>query len=300
MMRQFLFLTALFLTSLIHAQSYYNGRFTIETYSYGDRDFTLYDMSRASIDSSGAKIGAKYFATGAYDKFLEWKVGKEVLLITSGAYLDGWDTDAKPVGLSVDNGEIINRSARPDMDGLVLFYNGAAQEGGIAVVDMDKKYVNIEYPAYSGNYEQLDPRETLTDRSIFLNAAVDLELSVWQAHLVYSEKKTEEENFSNKYYGNERERRYLAITVRDNEAHHIVVDVPESIKLLEGADDVKSILEYIGHEVLYILNLETGSLNLLHATNGSNLIDIKSNMEFNWDKHLLDNANSFMVWYIIK
>ena len=300
MMRQFLFITALLLTSLIHAQSYYNGRFTIETYSYGDRDFTLYDMSRASIDSSGAKIGVKYFATNSYDRLTEWKRDKEILLITSAGYMDGWNANAKPVGLSVDDGQIINRSASFDMDGLVLFYNVAPQKGGISIFDMDKKYVNLEYPAKSGSYQLFDPRDNITDRSKFLNVAVELGLSVLQTHFVYSEKKTQEENFENIYQGNERERRYLAITIKDNDVHHIVIDVPDAIKLLEGANDTKNILEYLGHKVIYILNLETGNVNFLRSSTDGQITNLnEQNGLTQREAQLLQDWGNYIVWYII-
>ncbi|MDC7996665.1 hypothetical protein POW22_01425 [Gilvibacter sediminis] len=300
-MRQFLFLAPLLVTSLIHAQSYYNGRFTIETYEYGDRDFTLYDMSRAAIDTFGSTIGAKYFVANSYDRLMEWKEDKEILLITSAAYLDSWNVNAKPVGLSVDDGQIINRSPSSDMDGLVLFYTRHVQEGGVLVVDMDKSYVNIEVPADNWSYAQFNPRDNITDRTRFLNAAVDLGLSVWQTHLVYSEKKTQEENFANIYQGNERERRYLAITIKDNEVHHIVIDVPDAIKLLEGASDTKNILDYLGHEVLYILNLETGNVNFLRSSIDGQItnLDEQSGLSRN-EAGLLRDWGSYIVWYVTK
>ncbi|MDC7996663.1 hypothetical protein [Gilvibacter sediminis] len=287
--------TLLLSVTMLNAQSYFNGKFRIEAYDYGDRTFTLYDFSREG--SSATNLKAKYFATNAYDQYLNWKSGKEILFITAGAFSDGWDSSAKPVGICVDNGHIVNRSPQSEMDGMVIVYNGAAQQGGIAVVDMDKKYVNVENPYGSGNYEQYDPRDNITDRTKFLNWGEDAGVTLFQTQLVYSEKKTYDENFGNKFYGAERERRYLAICIKNGIVHHVVVDVPEAIYLGEGAEDTKVVLEYDGFKVLYILNLDTGDKNLMYSYNGSYLEDKRPYKGSNTDAAKIENATNLLIYY---
>ncbi|WP_435578115.1 hypothetical protein [Gilvibacter sp.] len=287
--------TLLLSVTMLNAQSYFNGKFKIQTYTYADREFTLYDFSREGDVNTNLK--AKYFATDAYNQYLDWKSGKEILFITAGAFSDGWDSDAKPVGLCVDNGKTINKFPKAEMDGMVIIYNGAAQQGGIAVVDMDKKYVTVENPYGSKNYEQYDPRDNAIDRTNFLNWGESAGVTLFQTQLVYSEKKSDSENFGNTSFGDKRERRYLAICIKNGIVHHVVVDVPEAIKLMEGAQRTKEVLDYDGFNVLYIMNLDTGDKNVMYCYNGSYLENQYPYKGSNTDAAKIENATNLLIYY---
>ncbi len=278
----------------VAAQSYFNGKFNVSSYDYQEKSWTLYDFSRAGGAATNMK--AKYFATNAHQQYLDWKGDKEILLIAAGAFSDGWDSSAKPVGLCVDNGNIVNRSPQSEMDGMVIIYNGAAQIGGVAVVDMDKKYVNVESPYGSGNYVNYDPRDNATDAYNFLDWGEDAGVTLFQTQLVYSEKKSESENFGNLTYGEQRERRFLALCKKGGNVHHVVVDLPDEEYLIKATKEAKAILEYEDFEVLYIMNLDTGAKNLLYAYNGSYLEDLKP-YKGTYDYATIENATNLIVYY---
>jgi hypothetical protein len=274
------------------AQSYFNKKFEIKSFTYDNKTYKLYDFSRKGTSSTNIK--AKYFATNAYSQYLKWKSGKKILLVTAGAFSDTWLSDATPVGLCVDNGVIVNKSPNKVMDGMVIVYNGAAQIGGIGVVDLDKKSIKCESPYGSGNYKYFTPRDKVSHITPFLNWGKKAGLTVFQTQLVYSEKKTEAENFSNLTYGNKRERRYLAICKKDGIVHHVVVDAKDEQYLMKGAKNVLKVLDYDGFEVLYIMNLDTGDKNILYTYNGISLYNHNPSSS---TRAKIEKATNLLVYY---
>lgn len=267
----------------IYSQSYYGGKFKISSYSIDNYDYALYDFSR-----SGARMRAKYFATDAHSQYLNWKSDKRILLVTAGAFSASWDSDAIPVGLCVDNGTIINKVPDSEMDGLVVVYNGDAQIGGIGIVDLDENGIVCGKGDSKVTYH---PRGSYSDRLGLLNWGKDNGLTIFQTQLVYSSDKFS--NFSNLYYGDKKERRFLAICKKSGSVHHVVVDAPDELELNRSAQNAKKVLEYAGFRVLYILNLDTGGKNVLHVYNGSFL----KNLEPNPDAALSEATNLLIYYY---
>ena len=280
----------LFVFGFVQGQSsYFDGKFTVRGFTHYDQQYTLYDFSR-----EGKTMKAKYFATNAYQQYLDWKAGKEILLVVPGAFSDGWEKSAKPVGLCVDNGKIVNRSPDSNMDGMVIVYNGSTQIGGIAIVDMDKSPVNCETSYGSGQYKDYYPRTSSTDRTIFMNWGESNGLTLFQTQLVFSEKKASYENFQNLTYGEQRERRFLAICRKNGDVHHVVVNAPEKQYLNTAAKRAKEVLDFDGFQVLYMLNLDTGWKNLMYAYNGSYLEDLKPSTNEN---ATIDRATNLLIYY---
>lgn len=243
-------------------QSFYGGKFRIQSYTNNGDSYIIYDFDRKE-----AKMRAKYFAQNAYSQFQSWKTGKNILLVTAGAFSTSFESYGIPVGLCVDNGKIVNRNMKSEMDGMVIVYNGGSQAGGIGIVDLDKGPVTVD-----GNVSYY-PRTSASDRLKFLNWGRDNGLTLFQTQLVYSEKKSN--NFSNLYYGNKAERRFLAICKKRGKVHHVVIDAPSSQYLNVAAKNTKEVLEYDGFYVMYILNLDTGGKNILKVNNGSYLQTIQ-------------------------
>ncbi|MEM9991906.1 MAG: hypothetical protein AAF738_09085, partial [Bacteroidota bacterium] len=89
------------------------------------------------------RLKAKYFAHKQDDnnggtkyvhsRYGDWRGGKYVVLKSSGAYASGWKGSDVPVGITVDNGIVVNRSYYNKMDGLVIVY----ATGGIAVSNIE-------------------------------------------------------------------------------------------------------------------------------------------------------------------
>ncbi len=288
MKKYYLFLiVCLFSVQSVFSQSYFDGKFKQINESKGGDTYTLYDFSR-----EGTVMKAKYFATNAYEQYEAWKSGKEILLITAGAFSDAWDSDAKPVGLCVDNGTTITKTANQTMDGMVIVYNGAAQAGGIAIVDLDAKPIKCETTYGSGNYEYYRPRSSSSDKTNFLDWGSREGLTLFQTQLVYSKDKTT--NFSNLTYGDKRERRFLAICYKYGVVHHVVINAPSKEYLNVAAQNTKEILEENDFSILYILNLDTGAKNLLYAYNGNYLKDLKPE---NHEYAKIENATNLLIYY---
>ena len=284
-MRILYFLIFSLIFSGLNAQSYYGGKFSVKKYTHRDYSYTLYDFSR-----EGTNMRAKYFAQNAYEQYKKWKTGKDILLVTAGAFSDSFKSWGKPVGLCVDNGKIVTKVADNVMDGMVIVYNGAAQIGGIAIVDLDKKPVRVENPYGSGNYESYRPRTYSSDRTNFLNWGKSAGVTLFQSQLVYSQNKAT--NFSNLYYGKKRERRFLAICMKGGNVHHVIVDAPDLLYLNLSAKYAKEVLEYDGLKVLYIVNLDTGDKDILHVYNGSYLANLRPNPNAK-----IEDATNLIVYY---
>lgn len=272
------------------AQSYLGGKFRKKTYTYQEHTYTLYAFSRKD-----SEVRAKYFAQNAYNQYRTWKSGKTILLVTTGAFSDSWENNAKPVGLCVDNGTVVNRTPDRIMDGMVIVYNGGGQAGGIVVVDLDVRNVQVENPP--GTKKSYDPRASVLDRIEFLKWGEDNGLTLFQTQLLYS--KDRNENFTNILHGNKRERRFLALCSKDGVTHHVVVDAPDDLELNLAASQAKHVLEHDGFSVTYILNLDTGDRNLLYVHNGERLEDLDpfEGLDANRHRALLENAANLLVYY---
>ncbi|GAB3959466.1 hypothetical protein GCM10028805_55640 [Spirosoma harenae] len=246
--------------STIQSNSFFDGKFTIKKETYSGYTFILFDCSREN-----KAIKAKYFAQNAYSQYTTWKAGKEILLVTAGNFVDGWGSEANPVGLCVDNGTIVNRTPNDNMDGMVILYNNGAQDGGMAVVDMDVHPIKTPDGSYN-------PRTSPVDRVNFLTWAQKNGLSLFQTQLVYSSDRSPCFPLN---YGPKRERRFLAICKKAGVIHHVIVDAPDPLELNVSSRYAKSVLESNGLAVSYILNLETGGHNFLLARDGTYLQEYK-------------------------
>ena len=70
-------------------------------------------------EASGKRIKVKYFAakdndgTIVSERFKNWAYGKDIIAYTSGTYMTSFDLRlATPVGITVDNGKIVNKILR--------------------------------------------------------------------------------------------------------------------------------------------------------------------------------------------
>ncbi|MDB5250643.1 MAG: hypothetical protein JWQ40_5037 [Segetibacter sp.] len=280
------FLCCVSQSSSLNGQAFFNGKFRIAGYSHNGYTYTLYDFSReANI------MKAKYFAQNAFSQYQNWKNGKQILLVTAGAFSDSFDPTGKPVGLCVDNGTIVTRNPDANMDGMVIVYNGSAQQGGVVVVDMDVKPVRVESTYQTGIYNTYYPRSSATDRVNFLNWGERNGVTLFQTQLVYSSDRTS--HFNNLYFGNRRERRFLAICRKNNIVHHVVIDTPsaDKLELNLSASYAKAVLDYDGFNVLYIMNLDRGAKDILYGYNGF-LRDLKPNPDAR-----IEDATNLLVYY---
>jgi len=254
-----LLLLTVSLLSLKSSSYYVNGLYEAFSISYNNVNYSVFDFSR-----KGTKIRAKYFARNAYHEYSQWSRGKKILFLCSGAYSNSWAYNATPVGVCVDNGDIVNRNVDSKMDGMVIVYNGGAQVGGIAVVNIEKEPVTVKQ-GQSASYYMNNHK----DKNKFLNWARNQNATVFQTHLMYS--KSYGNGFSNSKlrYGKRAERRFLAIcTDRNGTVHHIVVDRPNSEYMNKAASEVVNMLQSkLNYTIYGLFNLDTGGKNIMKAYN---------------------------------
>lgn len=271
--------------------SYFGGKFTIKKKTHSGHNFILSDFNREgySINRDSNAVKAKFFAQNAYNQYEKWKIGKEILLVTNGAFITSHSPSGVPVGLCVDNGTIVTRDVDSTMDGLVIFYNGGTQVGGIAVIDMDINPVKANGASYY-------LRKSSADRVNFLNWGQQNGLTCFQTQLVYSIDRPV--NFANMNYGQKRQRRFLTIckTKPGGIIHHVIVDAPNPLELNVSASHAKSVLESEGFTVSYILNLDSGAENILWAYNGASLYDYQPGKDYGFDAKI-ENARILLVYY---
>ncbi|MCB9231878.1 MAG: hypothetical protein H6581_09460 [Bacteroidia bacterium] len=245
-------------TSLKTTQIYHKGYVewnevqTLDGLKFGD----MVTLSRRD-----GRVNAKYFASGSVSsRFSSWKAGKNVVAVCSGAFTEGSSFFQKPVGLTIDDGQVINRVLDPKMDGLVIVY----ATGGIAVSDLDNKFLVLGGQDYvdlrsSFKYYSDIEKRVIYPLSYFLTWAQENRATVFQTQLlvyenepqmVYEKARTEQAN-----------RRFL-ILARDftGNLNHIIFNVCASEYLGDATHSVFDLLrQKLGYDVIAMLNLDTGA-----------------------------------------
>ena len=206
-------------------------------------------------------IQAKYFAfreqnrlgtQTVYNRYVDWKRNKNIVAVCSGAFsteLPGRNNrNAVTVGLTVDNGRIVNRNIEHSMDGLVIVY----ATGGIVVSDIENKNLKIGNKYIS----------VIDDKLELLDWAVSENATIFQTQLLVYNNTL---RISRAGRTNERERRFLAlVNSRKEGLFHVIFDVPYNTYLFNAAKDLFYYLrDDKGMEVVALLNLDTGAYNVM-------------------------------------
>ena len=230
-----------------HAQTLYRG--SVRVYDVKNKGS---DFGQSFWVFRGAnKIQAKYFASGeVFNAYSSWSSGKHIFLVCSGAFT----SNNTPVGLTVDNGVIVNRKFDDTMDGLVIVY----ATGGIVVSDMDERKLYLQ----SAN-RHIDPRNA-NDKAELLRWAVAEDATIFQTQLLV---------FDNKIRFNldrarteNAERRILVLAENSRgEVVHIVYNIQKGVYLGDVAQGIFQYLVGKKMSVIAMLNLDTGSYNILEV-----------------------------------
>lgn len=226
----------------------------ISTYPYKGKTYHTITLNR-----SKKRVKAKYFAykdgnTTVYDRYKKWKVGRDIILVSSGTYMDYYN-QTKPDGLTIDNGIPINRKLN-DFGALVVVY----ATGGVVVADIMNENINMRC---GSQYESFNLQNSY-ERSKFIDCAQDVEATTFQTHLLVFEDEL-------KIYSNsspaKRERRFLAACYYGDQLYHVIVYVSEYVTLLDATREVYDFLkqgrEY--DEVVFMVNLDTGMQDVFNV-----------------------------------
>jgi hypothetical protein len=228
------------------------------TVNFENENFNIIELSR-----EGERVNAKYFASEMHgnkvpDRYKEFDRSKNVILYTAGTYMDGnrQSVNVKPVGLTIDNGEVVNGTLS-GLDGLVIVY----ATGGIAVSNIEKGDLSLGGISHKidlnigWHYEE------------FIDWAKSNRATVFQTHLLVHDNelnfKLNKQQYANTKQGRAtRERRFLAICISDDGdgvAKHIIVQKNHPENLYNASEKVLNFLKYrLGYKVYGLLNLDTG------------------------------------------
>ena len=208
------------------------------------------------------KVKAKYFAykdmnddRSVYSKYRSWRGGKDIVLVCSGAYTTERDRDSEmiPTGLTVDNGKVVNRNYRDDMDGLVIVY----ATGGIVVSDIEEGNLWLQ-----SIERRVDAKES-ADRTALISWARQEEATIFQTHLLAYRN---ELRIDSRGRTEKAERRMLALAIDEKgEVIHILFNIQEDVYLYDISRDILSYLQEKEMNVVAMLNLDTGWYNILEV-----------------------------------
>jgi hypothetical protein len=201
-------------------------------------------------------VRVDYLADGRVGaRYQQRKTSGGVVLATSGGYTSLRNGIKKPDGLTIEAGRVVNAIVMPDRDGVVM-----VSQGGINVLNLDEQTFLL--PGGDGIQ---NPLASLVAFAHLLDWAKRRKATLFQTHLLaYSDKLLID---ATRAPTDIRERRLLGL-VRDrktSELHHVIVNVPKQYNLAAVAQDAFAIFAARGKRVEALLNLDTGSGDVLEV-----------------------------------
>ena len=229
----------------------YDTKF-VEKATLSDNIGHSYDLLFLKKTASQSKIKTKYFGeTGSEtnsisERYLNWVKDKSIIYVTDVGFVDRYYA---PVGLSIENGKLLNRNLE-HFDGLVIIF----PSGGLIVTNLDS--ANFRIP---GRYEKtLDIRGSLLDKENFIEWAEKENISAFQTQLLAFNDVLQISPVSDSA---RRERRFLAIcrSNQTGEIIHAIVNSHEHISLFSASLGTKKILnEFADLKIEALLNVDRG------------------------------------------
>ena len=275
-------------TSFKIVYSFYSSDYVeVSTVTYKNEKYTSVLLSRKDDHVKAKYFAAKdEFGNNVYNRFEKWKLkNPNVILISSGTYFDGFSGSEKPVGLTIDNGVVVNETLENDkMDALVIVYS----TGGIVATNLKDGDLSVG----SNPNKKYNLRGNSWDKQEFIEWAKEHNATVFQTHLLGYKNILKVAPNCNQ---TQRERRFLAVG-KDDEGNykHIVVNCKkETLTLYQGA---KNALDYLNNfeniTVTFLVNLDTGAQDVYQLFNkdGSLNNNIKG-------KLLPSDAKNLLVYY---
>lgn len=231
-------------------QSIKNGQIKIKEIKQ-DRSSKTYGYSIWIKPKSN--IGICYFPIksdheSVYGRYVDWQSDKKVILVSSGAYATAAN---EPIGLTIDNGAILNQRLRRDMDGIVVVHNGQ-----IHIYNSKKRF----------HFEPLNKTLWMPDykdKNQFTTWAKNNKATIFQTHLlIYNNHLRIAPNSKKKFT----KRKMLAL-LRDGagHTHNAIFYLASGEYLLDGTKKLRKYLNEAGFQVDKMINLDTGINNILEV-----------------------------------
>ena len=229
------------------------------------------------------RVKVKYFADKdlagrtVYQRYLSWSKNKSIISACSGTY---YGMDNKPVGICIDEGQMVNR-AEAAMDALVLVY----RTGGIVVTDLKEGNLTVQ----NGSENLTLNLKTPLDRTKFFQWSKENFATVFQTHLLYYKNKLRVGANGDKEL---RERRFLAVARDDeNKIRYYLINLKGNNTLYNATVKVEEHLKNYTDNIIYIINLDTGAQDYFEVreAKGQLMTDagFRGNKPINVSKNLL-------------
>jgi hypothetical protein len=216
-----------------------------------------------AINRTSKRIKAKYFAYKengkvVHERYDSWRTGKNVVLVSSGAYATGFSGSDIPVGLTVDNGNIVNKNIDPTMDGLVI----VEAVGGVRMTNIKDGDLTIRKGTVDRKVNVNDPLQ----RSEFLSWCESEDATVFQTHLLIYKNQLKLSYLNSSGKVAERKMIVLAYDSSGNLYHFIVYSKFKQMTLYEMASNTLIMLNENGYNVVAAANLDTGGVDVLSTS----------------------------------
>jgi hypothetical protein len=254
------------------------------------------------LNMTNQRVKVKYFASkdansnlSVYQRFSDWAFNKKLILVSSGTYYyypnkNNRDKNtARPVGICIDNGNIINKTTDDKLDALAMIYSS----GKIVVENLKNKTISVKDA--SGNPINLNLDNAL-DKNLFYKWATDVKATIFQTHLFAYKGNLLVGQNSNSFKDY---RRFLVAGINNNnETVQYIINLPFNSTILEGS---KYALDYLKSnenlkEISFLINLDTGAQNAMetyHPKTGDRL----NNSNFSGIKEIKDAINLIVYYY---
>jgi hypothetical protein len=231
------------------------------------------------LNSSSIKVNyhaSKINSQTVYQQYGSWKVGKKIVLTSSGGY--STNNYKTPLGLTIDEGQIVNNLLDNNMDAIVLIHNGILE-----IIDVrQKKRIEI-----------LDETLQLSDyrdKSIFINKVKQLKATVFQTHLLAKDNLLKIKEDSDKKVA---ERKLLAIVEQEGEVFYVLFYIKKGERLYDVSKKINGYLVSENYTVKAVVNLDTGVHNILKTYQLRNC----SNQELQGESSI-NTATNLISFYI--
>ena len=286
MKRMRIFIATLFFCVNSYAQ--YSSSYVSHSYDYKNGGkVTVLNMSRKD-----EKVKIKYFAakdgnTSVYQRFLNWKYGKNIICYSSGTYMDDCDVSkSRPVGLCVDNGKLVNNTLTHDLDGFTIVY----ATGGMVASNLKDKDLTITYQ--DGTKKTINIRDVF-DRQIFVDWANKMSATVFQTHLLAYKNQLLIKPWSEKTSN----RRFIAVG-KDNIGvlHHIIISTVAQLTLYDASVTAFNYIKsnYLLSDITYMINVDPGCQDVYKVFNADGSVESGTGFSGAYD---IRNAANLVVYY---
>ncbi|CAN5891054.1 hypothetical protein BH11BAC7_BH11BAC7_35480 [soil metagenome] len=245
----------------------YDAKFV--TFSvYTDSEKLTYQAIK--FDRKDNRVRIKYFAAKDFDRksvprrYADWSTGRNIISVCSGTYMQSCKPDASPVGLTIDQGWLVNKLISDSMDAIVIVY----ATGGIDVSNIKAGNLKVN------NNDRIYNLKSSLDKGAFISWAQKAEATVFQTHLLYYKNEIKIYDHSSPAL---RERRFLVgCTDKNGNLFNYIIHISNEVTLLTGVRSVATFLkvEERMRNIDFIINLDMGCQDHLTAYNSNGTVNL--------------------------